>query len=234
MPALIARLALGCLLPVAVLLGLGAMPGLGYAWDFANAAGLLGACLLGLLFVIGGRPQPRPLYEGKFFLRLHRDLGFAAVALLLVHIVVLLIDEPLLVEDLLPSAPAYMLAGLASAILMLVLAVSSLSRVRPRWSSSAASFRRWHYGGSFLALSLMAVHVLGAGYYSGGVWKGALLVALMLAVAAWPRLPKPVNGISGRKRNTAQRAIWIALAASGAIIGLSALYSLLANLELPL
>lgn len=234
MPALFARLALGCLLPVAILLGLGAMPGLGYAWDFANAAGLLGACLLGLLFVIGGRPQPRPLYEGKFFLRLHRDLGFAAVALLLVHIVVLLVDEPLLIEDLLPSAPGYMLAGLASAILMLVLAVSSLSRVRPRWSSSAASFRRWHYGGSLLALSLMAVHVLGAGYYSGGVWKGALLVALMLAVALWPRLPKPANGVSGRKRNTAQRATWLVLAASGVIIGLSALYSLLANLDLPL
>lgn len=234
MPALIARLALGCLLPVAILLGLGAMPGLGYAWDFANAAGLLGACLLGLLFVIGGRPQPRPLYEGKFFLRLHRDLGFAAVALLLVHIGVLLVDEPLLIEDLLPSAPGYMLAGLASAVLMLVLAISSLNRVRPRWSSSAASFRRWHYGGSLLALLLMAVHVLGAGYYSGGIWKGALLVTLMLAAAIWPRLPKPGNGISGRKRNTAQRATWFALAASGVIIGLSALYSLLANLELPL
>ena len=234
MPALIARLAFGCLLPVAVLLGLGAMPGLGYAWDFANAVGLLGACLLGLLFVIGGRPQPRPLYEGKFFLRLHRDLGFAAVALLLAHIVVLLVDEPLLIEDLLPSAPGYMLAGLASAILMLVLAVSSLSRVRPRWSSSAASFRRWHYGGSLLALLLMAVHMLGAGYYSGGVWKGALLVALMLAVAVWPRLPRPANGLSGRQRNTAQRATWLALTASGVIMGLSALYSLLANLELPL
>lgn len=234
MPALIARLAFGCLLPVAVLLGLGAMPGLGYAWDFANAAGVLGACLLGLLFVIGGRPQPRPLYEGKFFLRLHRDLGFAAIALLLAHIVVLLVDEPLLIEDLLPSAPGYMLAGLASAILMLVLAVSSLSRVRPRWSSSAASFRRWHYGGSLLALLLMAVHVLGAGYYSGGVWKGALLVALMLAVAVWPRLPRPANGLSGRQRNTAQRATWLALAASGVIMGLSALYSLLANLDLPL
>jgi len=234
MPALIARLALGCLLPVAILLGLGALPGLGYAWDFANAAGLLGACLLGLLFVIGGRPQPRPLYEGKFFLRLHRDLGFAAIALLLVHIVVLLVDEPLLIEDLLPSAPGYMLAGLASAVLMLVLAVSSLSRVRPRWSSSSASFRRWHYGGSLLALLLMAVHVLGAGYYSGGVWKGVLLVALILVVAVWPRLPKPGNGISGRKRNTAHRATWFALAASGVILGLSALYSLLANLELPL
>lgn len=234
MPALIARLALGCLLPVAVLLGLGAMPGLGYAWDFANAAGLLGGCLLGLLFIIGGRPQPRPLYEGKFFLRLHRDLGFVAIALLLVHIVVLLVDEPLLIEDLLPSAPGYMLAGLASAILMLVLAVSSLNRVRPRWSSSAASFRRWHYGGSLFALLLMAVHVLGAGYYSGGVWKGVLLVALILVVAAWPRLPKPGNGISGRKRNTAQRATWFALAASIVIVGMSALYALLANVELPM
>lgn len=234
MPALIARLALGCLLPVAILLGLGAMPGLGYAWDFANAAGLLGACLLGLLFVIAGRPQPRPLYEGKFFLRLHRDLGFAAVALLLVHIGVLLVDEPLLIEELLPSAPGYMLAGLASAILMLVLAISSLNRVRPRWSNGAASFRRWHYGGSLLALLLMAVHVLGAGYYSGGVWKGVLLVALMLVVAVWPRLPKPGNGISGRKRNTAQRATWFALAASIVIVGMSALYSLLANVELPL
>lgn len=234
MPALIARLALGCLLPVAILLGLGAMPGLGYAWDFANAAGLLGACLLGLLFVIAGRPQPRPLYEGKFFLRLHRDLGFAAVALLLVHIGVLLVDEPLLIEDLLPSAPGYMLAGLASAILMPVLAISSLNRVRPRWSNGAASFRRWHYGGSLLALLLMAVHVLGAGYYSGGVWKGVLLVALMLVVAVWPRLPKPGNGISGRKRNTAQRATWFALAASIVIVGMSALYSLLANVELPL
>jgi hypothetical protein len=117
---------------------------------------------------------------------------------------------------------------------MLVLAISSLSRVRPRWSSSAASFRRWHYGGSLVALLLMAVHVLGAGYYSGGLWKGALLVVLMLAVAIWPRLPKPANGVSGRKRNTAQRATWFALAASGVIIGLSTLYSLLANLELPL
>ncbi|QRY78066.1 ferric reductase-like transmembrane domain-containing protein [Pseudomonas sp. PDNC002] len=234
MPALIARLTLGCLLPVAILLGLGAMPGLGYVWDFANAAGLLGACLLGLLFVIGGRPQPRPLYEGKFFLRLHRDLGFAAVALLLIHIVVLLVDEPLLIEDLLPSAPGYMLAGLGSALLMLVLAISSLNRVRPRWSNSASMFRRWHYGGSLFALLLMAVHVLGAGYYSGGIWKGALLVALMLAAAIWPRLPKPANGISGRKRNTAQRATWLALAASGVIIGMSAFYSLLANVELPL
>lgn len=234
MPALIARLALGCLLPVAVLLGLGTMPGLGYAWDFANAAGLLGACLLGLLFIIGGRPQPRPLYEGKFFLRLHRDLGFAAIALLLIHIAVLLVDEPLLIDDLLPSAPGYMLAGLASAILMLVLAVSSLSRVRPRWSNSAASFRRWHYGGSLLALLLMAVHVLGAGYYSAGVWKGALLIALMLVAAIWPRLPKPANGIRGRKRNTAQRATWFALAASGVIVGVAVVYSLLANLELPL
>lgn len=234
MPALIARLALGCLLPVAILLGLGAMPGLGYAWDFANAAGLLGACLLGLLFVIGGRPLPRPLYEGKFFLRLHRDLGFAAIALLLVHIVVLLFDEPLLIEDLLPSAPGYMLAGLASAVLMLVLAVSSLNRVRSRWSSSAVSFRRWHYGGSLLALLLMALHVLGASYYSGGVWKGVLLVALILAVAAWPRLPRPANGIRGRQRNTAQRATGFALVVGFVIIGMSALYSLLANLELPL
>jgi len=234
MPALIARLALGCLLPVAVLLGLGAMPGLGYAWDFANAAGLLGACLLGLLFIIGGRPQPRPLYEGKFFLRLHRDLGFAAIALLLIHIAVLLVDEPLLIDDLLPSAPGYMLAGLASASLMLVLAVSSLSRVRLRWSSSAVSFRRWHYGGSLFALLLMAVHVLGAGYYSGGLWKGALLVALTLVAAIWPRRPRPANGIRGRQRNTAQRATWFVLVAGSAIIGLAALYSLLANLDLPL
>jgi hypothetical protein len=151
-----------------------------------------------------------------------------------VHSVVLLVDEPLLIEDLRPSAPGYMLAGLASAILMLLVAMSSLNRVRPRWSSSAAAFRRWHYGGSLLALLLMAVHVLGAGYYSGGVWKAALLVSLMLAAAVWPRLHRPANGISGRQRNTAQRATWLVLAAVGVIIGLSALYSLLANGEPPL
>ncbi|MCY1368011.1 hypothetical protein D9M69_549700 [compost metagenome] len=38
--------------------------------------------LLLSLFVYSGRPLSRPHYDGKFFLGLHRDLGYAALLLL--------------------------------------------------------------------------------------------------------------------------------------------------------
>lgn len=236
MAALSLKIALFCLLPLAALLLLDAMPGVALRWDFANAAGLLAAILLLLLFYLNGRPLQRPHYDGKFFHALHRDLGYAAIALLALHVGMLLYDEPLLLNHLLPSAPGYMLAGLGAALALLLLVPLSLVRVRRRLWRDHRQFKRWHYGASLAIVGLIAWHVLGAGFYVHAPWKVALWVLLTLAMLIWPRLPRHATERSRerRRRNSAPLATRLSVAVALLGLLLAGLFALLANSDLPL
>ncbi|MBM7062801.1 ferric reductase-like transmembrane domain-containing protein [Pseudomonas sp. UL073] len=230
------RIALFCLLPFAVLLLLDAVPGVALAWDFANAAGLLAALLMLLLFVLTGRPLRRPHHDGKFFQVLHRDLGFAAIVLLAVHIGVLLYDEPLTLDYLLPSAPGYMLAGLGATLLLLLIAPLSLIRVRRKLWRDHRHFKRWHYAASLLLIGLLAWHVLGAGFYLHSTWKIALWGLLSVALLIWPRLPRDSLERSSerRRRTTAPLATRLSLAVALGALLCAGLFAVLANSDLPL
>ncbi|MCY1425695.1 Ferric reductase like transmembrane component [compost metagenome] len=236
MVALTLCLAIFSLLPFALLLFVDAMPGLELSWDFANAAGLLSAVLLLLLFVYSGRPLSRPYYDGKFFMTLHRDLGYAAVVLLALHIGVLLFSEPLVLDYLLPSASFSMLSGTLASLLLLILVPISLQPVRQRLWRHHLRFRRWHYGISTLMLVLLAVHVIGVGFYTGAQWKALLWGALTFAALAWPLLPRAAleRGNGPRRRNTAIFARWLSVGLLVFAVGLAGMFAILANSDLPL
>lgn len=234
MAALSLTIALFCLLPLAALLLVDAMPGVALPWDFANAAGLLAAILLLLLFHLNGRPLERPRHDGKFFRALHRDLAFAASAWSVLHVGVLLYDEPLLLNYLLPSAPGYMLAGLGAALVLVLLVTLSLTPMRRRLWRDHRQFRRWHYRFGLVIVALIAWHVLGAGFYLHAPWKVALWVLLTLAMAIWPRLPRAAaRSRERRRRNTAPLATGLSLAVALLGLLLAGLFALIANSDLP-
>lgn len=236
MLALTLRLAILSALPLVLVLLVDAMPGLAPAWDFANAAGLLGGVILLLLFVYSGRPLSRPYFDGKFFMVLHRDLGYAALVLLVVHVGVLLVSEPLVVNYLLPSASWPMLSGTLAAALLLALVPISLPAVRQRIWRHHLRFRRWHYGISGVLLVLLAVHVIEVGFYTGARWKAVLWGVLTVCALIWPLLPRrPLAPAEGRRRrNTAVLATRLCVGLLLFVLCLAGGFALLANSDLPL
>lgn len=236
MSALVVRLALLCVLPVLLLLFASAMPGINPLWDFANVAGLFCAVLMLTLFIYSGRPLALPYFDGKFFMNLHRDLGFAATLLLVVHVGVLLISEPLVIDYLKPSASWPMLSGTLSLVPLLLLVPASLPGVRQRIWGNQRRFRRWHYVLGTLMLVLISLHVLGAGFYTRDSWKGFVWSGLVGVAIAWPLLPKaPLpRGHGPRRRRTASYASWLCLALVLLALAGAAGYALLANSDLPL
>ncbi|MNF40629.1 hypothetical protein D3C84_216350 [compost metagenome] len=233
---LVLRLALLVALPFILVFFVMPMPGLAPAWDFANAAGLLAAIILLLLFLYHGRPLPQPFFDGKFFMLLHRNMGYLALLFLLVHIGILLFNEPQLLDELLPSAPWFMLAGLLASLLLLALIPLSLQAVRHKVWGRHARFKHWHYWVSAAIVVLAAIHILGAGFYTGTFWKGLLWSALTAAALLWPKLssPMPRHGPGNRRRRTAFLASRLSIGLWLSALVLAGLFALLANSDFPL
>lgn len=236
MVALIVRLTILSMLPFMLLFFINAMPGINPVWDFANAAGLFSGLLLVLLFIYAGRPLSLPYYDGKFFMNLHRDLGFAAALLLAVHVGVLVVSEPLVIEYLKPSAIWPMLSGTLATLLLVFLVSTSLPGVRQKIWRNHQRFKSWHYGLSALMLVLMSLHMIGAGFYTREPWKSLLWAGLTCAAIFKPLLPRPAlaRGSGSRRRNTATFASWLSAGMALIALTLAIGYSVLANSDLPL
>lgn len=236
MVALILRLTILSTLPFVLLLLENAMPGINPAWDFANAAGLFSGLLLALLFLYSGRPLSQPYYDGKFFMTLHRDLGYAATLLLALHIGVLLVSEPLVIDYFKLSAALPMLSGTLTTLLLVILVPASLPGVRQKLWRNHQRFKRWHYGLGALMLTLTAVHVIGVGFYTRELWKSLFWGGLICAAILRPLFPRPSleRGSGPRRRNTATFASWLSAGMVLFALTLAAGYSLLANSDLPL
>ncbi len=236
MAALIFRLMLLSILPFLLLVFVGANPGAGLAWDFANACGLLSALVASLLFIYSGRPLSKPHYDGKFFMNLHRNLGFVVIVLLGIHVLVLLVSEPQVLDYLKPSANLPMVCGTLATLFMMVLVPASLPRLRQKLWSNHQRFKHWHYGLSAVALILTSIHVLGASFYTNAPWKVALWCALVAAILIKPLLPKPapMRGNGPRRRNTAIYASWLSIGLVMMVLVLAAGFSMMANVDLPL
>ena len=170
------RLCLYLAAPLILLWGIAPQPTATFLWDWANAVGYLAAALLILLFLYRGQPQPVPAFNGRFFINLHRDLGYLALIFTAIHIGVLLIDEPLLIEHLKPTAPWYMLSGLVAAILLLALVFSSLPNLRKEIWPDYRIFRQRHLLISLGVILFLFIHLLGSRYYINSLWKQLLLI----------------------------------------------------------
>lgn len=235
MCVLVLRIALCLLLPFAAIFVLGAMPGVNLAWDFSNTSGFIAGVLFLVLFAYTGRPLKQPRNDGKFFMVLHRDLGFVALIMLLVHIGVMLIDEPLVVDQLLPGAPWPMVAGNVATLCLLLLLPLSLTAVRRRIWKTHQRFKRWHYAMSAGIVMLTAVHMIGIGYYSGSNIKVVFWLVLTAIALALPLIKsgKTQVGPGGRQRHTSYLATCLSLGVLLAGLLLAGGYSLLGSVDLP-
>ncbi|MOA34991.1 hypothetical protein D3C78_1564100 [compost metagenome] len=129
-----------------------------------------------------------------------------------------------------------MLCGTLAALLLLILVPISLPSVRQRLWRHHLRFRRWHLGLSALLLVLMAVHVIGVGFYTGALWKALLWGGLTGVALLWPLLPQaPLERrAEKRRRNTAPIARRLSVALLLAALGLAGGFALVANTDLPL
>ena len=209
-------------------------PFAGLAWDWANYLGYLGLAIVMLLFSYAGRPRTFPPFSGRFFANLHRDLGYLALLVVAAHVGLLLVAEPLLLEHLKPSAPLYMLAGLLASLLLLVLVVSSITRLRRRVWPDYQRFKRLHAWLAIACVAFIGWHVAGSRFYLNTELKLALAG---VAVATLPgyylkaRLGTRRNvRFASRLRDT---AAYSHLVSCGAVLLLSVIALAVAWLRLP-
>lgn len=221
-------------LPVALLaLGLLA-PRVVPWWDFLMGLGLAAAGGLIVLPVVTARFWRRTGHAARYMTaihHLHRYLSFGLGVAVLVHTAGFLVLDSLTVEYIKISAPGYMLSGLVSGVLLIVLTVTSLFRLQ--WSIRYPAWRRWHAILSALTLALMLHHLIGAGYYFDTLWKSAglilaalILTAMSLRGSASERsvhVASPVDADAtpeiqvGRRTAFAMLALWLFAAALFAI-----------------
>lgn len=229
---------LACASTLGIFFFLSPQPGLTPLWDLSNAWGYLGATLLLMVFIFTGRPLESPFYEGKFFMSLHRDLGFGIGLLIGLHIVFHLLNEHAVLEYMLPSAPGYMLAGVAAALLTTLILSLSLLKTRRRLWSDHSRFKTCHFWIAALILVLTGIHILGSGFYSQTGWKRVAWCALTVAALWMPYLASrrsSKNGLGGgRVRNTTKRATLFAGAIVAFCLALSFLVVVTALLDFPL
>lgn len=194
---LMLRLSVILSLPVFVVFLL--LPGVsdGMAWDWANGIGFILWVVLLLLFFYDARSRSFPLFRGRFFLNLHRDLGLLTLLLLLLHVLHQLLSEPVMWQHVSLAAPLDMLAAWLAAILLLVLAFSSVSVARRRCWRDYAQFRFWHHYLSLAVVALVAWHILALRFYL----SSPLAIALFSASLLYP-FYRYVMPRESRLRNT--------------------------------
>jgi hypothetical protein len=120
-----------------------------------------------------------------FTLSQHRRIGWIALYLAAVHAAILLVAQPLVGHYLLPSAPLYMLCGLAALIALAVLVATGISArsalrqaAQPRVSYPSIAA---HAVLAPLLLGLMGAHIVGSGQLIDKPSK-AVAVCLLLAL----------------------------------------------------
>lgn len=188
------------LVPLAVVNGLVRAPRIAPAWDWLMALGYLAAAIMALLPLITARYSRHASADPHASLqanRLHRWLGYALVALVLVHALGLLVLEPVSLAYLKPTAPAGMLAALLAAALLLGLIATALARHRLYLRQGC--WREDHAAVSVLVLLLTGWHIVDSGHYLRGL-LGLVLLGLLFAAPTVVSLRLLLDGRRGLPR----------------------------------
>ena len=176
MPRLDSRFALlGAAL--VVLLALPAVAGfVGPAWELSQWAGL--AAAIACIALCGAPLRPRDAEPPTLVsLRLHTGIGWAALILAALHIGGLVLSDHTVIEYLKPTAPLYQFAGIAAALLLLLLVLLSHGPLRRRLWKSHRGFQASHVILACALAALVAMHVVVTARYLGGRGRRALYVA---------------------------------------------------------
>ena len=162
----------------------------GLAWDLSAVLGYLAGVFALLLFLYPLRRPGLP-HRRLFTVTQHRRFGWLALILAAVHAALLLIIEPQTWHYLLPSAPLYMLCGVAALMALAVLVPTGLKARRqlrraPRDGAPAArGTSLTHATLSAVLLGLIGAHVIGSGQLVDRSVKATALGALLALALAW-------------------------------------------------
>lgn len=176
-----AAFAIGAVLPLLLLAIASTKPDIEFWWDFFMGLGFVAAGGIIMLPVLTARfwrfagHSPRLMVLVHHF---HEYLSLIFGAFVVAHIVGLIIREPLLAEYLKLTAPGYMLAGLAATALIVLLVFLSVCRML--LTTRYPVWRWWHAWLSIATITLMVIHIAGAGYYVNRAWEVAALVSFAL------------------------------------------------------
>lgn len=162
--------------------------------DFSVALGFVGLAMMGLQFILTARVQFITLPFGiDVVYHFHRQISIMAFLFILVHPILLFINDPELLSLLNPiEAPWRARFGLLALILMFVIVATSIWRIR-----LGLNYERWRLLHSSLAviiIILSMLHVIGVGYYVSSPWKQALWIGLgvfWVSILVYTRLLKP-------------------------------------------
>jgi len=192
LPTHLRRIAVACVL-LAALLMLPLPASAGLIWNISAGIGYLALVAAVILYLYPLRAHGVP-HRRLFALSQHRRIGWIALYIAGLHAAILLAAQPLTGHYLLPSAPLYMLCGLAAFISLAVLVatgISARSALRRAASPQEATVSvTAHAVLAALLPALLGAHVIGSGQL---VDRPAKIIAgcalLALAVLAYAFRP---------------------------------------------
>jgi hypothetical protein len=151
----------------------------GVGWELCQMVGLLGC--IGCIILCGAPLRPRQAQPPTLMsLQLHTLVGWLALLAVAIHVGGLVFSDRLVIEYLKPSAPLYQLAGIAAAVVLLMLVLSGLAVVRRKLWGSHRGFQSTHVILGCLLIALLAVHVLVTARYVGGRGRRVVILAAMI------------------------------------------------------
>jgi predicted CXXCH cytochrome family protein len=198
LPSHLRRAGVACAVTAAVLVLPRPASG-GLVWNLGAALGYGSLACAVVLYLYPLRAEGIA-HRRLFTVSQHRRIGWIALSLAALHTAVLLVAQPLTGHYLLPSAPMYMLCGLAALIALAVLVATGISArstlrraAAPRATSANVATHAVLAG---LLPGLLAAHLVGSGQLLDRPLKTAtccVLLALALAWSAWRPRSKRIS-----------------------------------------
>jgi predicted ferric reductase len=183
------------MVPVALMLTPPVPTGRGFWLELSVALGFVGLTQIGLQFILIARfRRVTAPYGIDIILRYHRQIAMVAVAAILLHPAIIMIDNPSRAKLLNPLGGNWASRMGLLSVLALVLTVA-LSVGRDRLRLNYEAWRMAHLLLGVLAVAAAQAHVSMAGLYTNTTLKHAVWVgmaALMVSVAVLLRVVKPL------------------------------------------
>jgi predicted ferric reductase len=184
---------LGVVMAPLVFAAIGASePDHGFWTNFSVALAFVGLAMMGLEFALVARFKPVAAPFGQdAVLQFHRQIGYVGLAFVLVHVAISAKWESLTFVNAV-TAPALVWFGMAAALALIAIVVTSVWRRRLR-----LSYELWHAAHTVLAVVAVVgalAHVYFVDEYVSTLWKQVLwglMSAAFVTLLVWVRLVKP-------------------------------------------
>lgn len=182
------------LVPVGLMLVPPLPSGRAFWVELSVVLGFMGLTQIGIQFVLIARfKQVTAPYGIDIVLRYHREVALVAVAFVLLHPLLILIEHPSRIMLFNPFGGTWASRfGLIALALLIAIVVTSIWRERLR-----INYERWRIAHALMGIGVLVfaqAHVSMAGLYVNTTWKHVLWIAssaILVSLVAYLRLVKP-------------------------------------------